>query len=108
VVHFMTSGLEDEVRRLQAGPRPLSRVAAQAIGYAEVIAMLAGQATRSQTVERIQARTRQFAKRQVTWFRGLTEVRSINVAPDEGPDTVADRLALTIRDRVIEPDSLSG
>jgi tRNA dimethylallyltransferase len=96
VIHFMTSGLADEVRRLQAGPQPLSRVAAQAIGYAEVIAMLAGQATLSQTVERIQARTRQFAKRQVTWFRGLEEVRSITVPPDEGPETIGDRLALRI------------
>jgi tRNA dimethylallyltransferase len=96
VIHFMTSGLVDEVRRLQAGPQPLSRVAAQAIGYAEVIAMLAGQATLSQTVERIQARTRQFAKRQVTWFRGLEEVRSITVPPDEGPETIGDRLALRI------------
>ena len=43
--------------------------------------MLAGQVTLSQTVERIQARTRQFAKRQATWFRGLEEVRSINVIP---------------------------
>jgi tRNA dimethylallyltransferase len=96
VIHFMTSGLVDEVRRLQAGPQPLSGVAAQAIGYAEVIAMLAGQATLSQTVERIQARTRQFAKRQVTWFRGLEEVRSITVPPDEGPETICDRLALRI------------
>ena len=37
------------------GPQPFSNVAAQAIGYREVIAMLAGQATMSQTVERIQA-----------------------------------------------------
>jgi tRNA dimethylallyltransferase len=97
VIHFMTSGLVDEVRRLQAGPRPLSRVAAQAIGYREVTAMLAGQATLSQTVERIQARTRQFAKRQVTWFRGLEEVRSVEVTPDQAPETVAERLALSIQ-----------
>jgi tRNA dimethylallyltransferase len=96
VIHFMCSGLVEEVRRLQAGPRPLSSVAAQAIGYREVIAMLAGQATLSRTVERIQARTRQFAKRQSTWFRGLKEVRSICVTPDEGAESVADRLVLSI------------
>ena len=94
------SGLVDEVRRLQAGSRPFSNGAAQAIGYREVITMLAGQATLSQTVERIQARTRQFAKRQVTWFRHLEEVRSINVSPDEGPESVADRLAISITESV--------
>jgi tRNA dimethylallyltransferase len=96
VIQFMNSGLVDEVRRLQDGPRPLSNVAAQAIGYREVIAMLAGHATLSQTVERIQARTRQFAKRQATWFRGLEEVRFINVALADRPETVADRLAARI------------
>jgi tRNA dimethylallyltransferase len=96
VLNFIDAGLVDEVRRLQAGPRPLSNVAAQAIGYREVIAMLAGQVTLNQTVERIQARTRQFAKRQATWFRGLEEVRFINVIPDDRPETVADRMALSI------------
>ena len=93
---FIDAGLVDEVRRLQAGPHPLSHVAAQAIGYREVIAMLAGQSTLSQAVERIQARTRQFAKRQVTWFRGLEEVRSVEVTPDEEPQTIGDRLALRL------------
>ena len=54
-----------------------SPVAAQAIGYREVIAMLAGRATLAETIERIQARSRQFAKRQATWFRGLEEVRGV-------------------------------
>jgi tRNA dimethylallyltransferase len=100
VLKFIEAGLVDEVRRLQAGSRPFSKEAAQAIGYREVIAMLAGQATLSQTIELVQTRTRQFAKRQVTWFRHLEEVRSINVSPDEGPESVADRLALSIMELV--------
>jgi tRNA dimethylallyltransferase len=97
VRNFIDTGLVDEVRRLQAGPHPLSNVAAQAIGYREVIAMLAGQSTLGQAVERIQARTRQFAKRQATWFRGLEEVRSVEVTLDQAPETVAERLALSIQ-----------
>jgi tRNA dimethylallyltransferase len=62
--------------------------------------MLAGQATLSHTIELVQTRTRQLAKRQVTWFRHLEEVRSINVSPDEGPEAVADRLALSIMELV--------
>jgi tRNA dimethylallyltransferase len=74
----------------------LSPVAAQAIGYREVLAMLAGQATLEVTIDRIQARTRQFAKRQATWFRGLEEVRPFPVGPDEDPATIAERLARRI------------
>ncbi len=96
VVSFFEAGLVDEVRALLAGPRPPSDVAAQAIGYGEVIAMLGGQAKLGQTIERIQARSRQFAKRQATWFRGLAEVRPITVADDDDPEAIADRLAAVV------------
>jgi len=96
VVKFFDAGLADEVRALQAGPRPLGDVAAQAIGYREVIAMQAGKLNLGQTIEQVQARTRQFAKRQATWFRGLEEVRSFPVAPDDDPETIAARLARMI------------
>jgi tRNA dimethylallyltransferase len=96
VLGFFDAGLVDEVRSLQAGPRPMSAVAAQGIGYREVIAMLAGQATLGETIERIQTRSRQFAKRQATWFRGLGEVRSFPVGPDEHPEQIAERLMRVI------------
>lgn len=98
VVGFFDSGLIDEVRALQSGPRPLSSVAAQGIGYREVIAMLAAAATLEETVDRIQARSRQFAKRQMTWFRGLEEVQLVSIAPDESPDRIAVRLLERIGD----------
>jgi tRNA dimethylallyltransferase len=96
VLQFFDAGFVDEVRTLQSGPRPLCDVAAQAIGYREVIALLAGEATTELAVRQIQARTRQFAKRQATWFRGLEEVRSIPVDPGEDPETVAAKIAGTL------------
>lgn len=93
VDQMIRDGLVDEVRALQAGERPLGPVAGQGVGYSEVIEHLAGRLTLDQAVERIKARTRQFAKRQSTWFRGLAEVRSEPVAADEGADAVAERLA---------------
>jgi tRNA dimethylallyltransferase len=92
VLQFFEAGFVDEVRGLMAGPRPLSDVAAQAIGYREVIAMLEGKASQVETIERIQARTRQFAKRQATWFRGLEEVKAVPVIPEESAESVAERL----------------
>lgn len=96
VREFFERGLVEEVRALQEAERPLSPVAAQAIGYREVIAMLAGQATLEATIAEIQARTRRFAKRQGTWFRGLEEVKPLPIAPDEDAEAVAERLAVRI------------
>jgi tRNA dimethylallyltransferase len=93
VDQMFAEGLVEEVRGLQAGPRPLGTVPAQAVGYKEVLELLAGRATLDETIDRVKARTRQFAKRQATWFRGLAEVRAWPVAPDEPAGAIAERLA---------------
>ena len=96
VPRFFEAGLVDEVLTLQGGARPLCDVAAQAIGYREVIEMLAGHGTLDQTIDRIQARTRQFAKRQGTWFRGLQEVSAVPIDPDQTAATIAVQLLARI------------
>jgi tRNA dimethylallyltransferase len=74
---MLTAGLVDEVRALRQLGRPLSREAAQAVGYQEVCTYLDGRATLEEARLRIQTRTRQFAKRQRTWFRQLPECQPI-------------------------------
>lgn len=97
VERMFADGLVEEVRALQAGPRPLGPVPAQGVGYREVIDLLAGRATFAETIPLVQARTRQFAKRQATWFRGLAEVRPWPVAADEPPEVTAGRLAWELK-----------
>jgi tRNA dimethylallyltransferase len=75
VREMLAAGWVEEAQALRALPRPLSREAAQALGYREVFAYLDGSATWEETVVRIQARSRQYAKRQLTWFRHLPECR---------------------------------
>jgi tRNA dimethylallyltransferase len=89
------AGLIDEVRTLQSGPQPIGRVPAQGVGYREVLDWLAGRPPydRGSLLSRVQTHTRQFAKRQMTWFRGLSEVRPWPIAGDEPPETTAQRLA---------------
>ncbi len=96
VVAMFDQGLVEEVRRLLGAPRPIGEVAAQAVGYRETIDHLRGLVDLPTTIARVQARTRQFAKRQSTWFRGLAEVVPWPVPDDEPPDATADRLARTI------------
>ena len=59
-------GFLDEVRRLQAH---MSRTARQALGYRELLAHLAGACTLEEAVAAATSRTRQFARRQRSWFR---------------------------------------
>lgn len=96
VVAMFEAGLVEEVRRLQSAPRPMSWVASQGVGYREVIEHLSGAVDLPTTIARVQARTRQFAKRQGTWFRGLSEVRRVEVAPGDAPEALARRLAAEI------------
>lgn len=93
VTAMFDAGLVEEVRALMAGARPLSAVAAQAVGYREVIELLAGKFALAETIQQVQTRSRQFAKRQTTWFRGLSEVRPFLVGCTTSDETVADQLA---------------
>ena len=80
-VHAMLdAGLVDEVRALrEAG---LSRTAAQALGYKEILAHLDGGRPLSESVEQIVVRTRQFSVRQLRWFQRDPRVRWVDVAGD--------------------------
>jgi tRNA dimethylallyltransferase len=77
VERMIAGGLVEEVRALRRLPRPLGREASQALGYKEMFAHLDGRATLAETVALIQTRSRQFAKRQVTWFRHLPGCRPV-------------------------------
>lgn len=77
VEQMIAEGWVEEVRALRLLERPLSREAAQALGYPEMFAYLDGQADLDETIQRIQMRSRNFAKRQMTWFRHLPPCRPI-------------------------------
>ncbi|SIR07643.1 tRNA dimethylallyltransferase [Rhizobium sp. RU33A] len=66
---MMDQGAVEEVEALLSlGLRP-EMPAMKAIGVAQIADMLAGRITRHEAVERASAATRQYAKRQMTWFR---------------------------------------
>ncbi|WP_214887871.1 tRNA (adenosine(37)-N6)-dimethylallyltransferase MiaA [Exiguobacterium sp. s142] len=65
---MIEAGLIEEVERLlRAGYRETQ--ALRAIGYKEVVPYLDGKLTRERMTETLKQHTRQFAKRQLTWFR---------------------------------------
>jgi tRNA dimethylallyltransferase len=92
VDEMMRQGWLEETRLLlQRTPKP-GRTAGQALGYRELSGHLAGDTTLEATVEQIRTATRQFAKRQYTWFRNLQECTAVTVAGHETPEELANRV----------------
>lgn len=92
VRRMIQAGLVDEVASLVAEPRPLSSVARQAVGYAEVIRHLEGSIPLADAIEMIKINTRQFAKAQRTWFKRFRNAEWLDLAADATPGQVADEL----------------
>lgn len=86
-------GMLDEVRGLLArGDFAAWPTAAQALGYAEAAACLDGRLSEAQAREQTVVRTRQLAKRQMTWFRYQCRVNWIDVAETADVAAMADRV----------------
>jgi len=68
---MFAGGLVDETRAALALPGGIGPTARQAAGYAEAIDLLAGRIDVAEAVRRTQRRTRQLAKRQLTWLRSF-------------------------------------
>lgn len=66
---MVEAGLFDEVRALLDSGLPRDVTAMQAIGYKETLAYLDGEAAREEAIDEIKLRSRQYAKRQLTWQR---------------------------------------
>lgn len=92
-VHRMIeAGLVDEVRALLAEPRGIGHQAAQAVGYAEILAHLKGEMSLADAVERIKINSRHLAKHQRTWMRRMPGIKWVDVADDETAEQVANRV----------------
>ncbi len=78
VRRMIADGLVEEATVLRRLPRPMSREASQALGYREIFEYLDGTVGLEEAVLRIQIRSRNLAKRQLTWFRHLPECRAVS------------------------------
>ena len=90
---MMAAGLEREVRDLLASGVPPAATAMQAIGYKEFAAALRGEEPLAQAVAEVKLRSRQYAKRQLTWFRRTPDIRWVTWEKD--PDLSRGRQEVT-------------
>ena len=83
---MFAAGLVEETRRLLDHGLAENKTAMQAIGYRQVVEHLRGERTLPDTIERVKIKTRQFAKRQLTWFRKHANAEWIEWAAGDSPE----------------------
>ena len=74
---MVEEGLLEEVRQLLQSGLPRDATALQAIGYKELLGVLDGTATEAEAIAEVKLRSRQYAKRQLTWLRRNPDIRWI-------------------------------
>lgn len=91
VRQMFDDGLLEEVARLLDEGLAEGRTAALAIGYRQAIAVLAGEMSVDDAIERTVVATRQFARRQLAWWRNDPRIAWLQ---HDDPDRVAKALAV--------------
>ena len=92
-VRIFEAGLLEEVQGLLASKVPRDAKPFESIGYKQALLVLDGRLTIEEAVQSTQLETRQYAKRQVTWFRKEDGVHWLEGYGDD-PDMQARALAL--------------
>ncbi|QDS93771.1 IPP transferase [Roseimaritima multifibrata] len=97
VVAMFEAGLVEETVRLLQSPKPLSHTATQAVGYAEVIDHLNDGVDLDETIERVQAHTRQLARRQETFLRSLGETTTVAIENQASVEAIRDEILSSLQ-----------
>ena len=74
VDQMLANGLKSEVEKILASGVPPEAPGLKTVGYREMITYLSGKCSWDRTVTLIKQHTRNFAKRQLTWFRSQTDI----------------------------------
>ncbi len=77
-------------------PASIGPTAGYMIGWRECLACVRGELRESEARERITIATRQYAKRQLTWFRRETDFVPLALSPDESAATIALRVVAAV------------
>lgn len=97
VEEMFKRGLVAETEELVKRGLAQNKNAMQALGYRQVVEYLRGECSLAETIDRVKLRTRQFAKRQTTWFRRQAQLTWVEVQPEQTATEVASRVERALR-----------
>ncbi|MFM1650917.1 tRNA (adenosine(37)-N6)-dimethylallyltransferase MiaA [Brevibacillus sp. B_LB10_24] len=93
---MIEAGLVEEVRQLLDSGVDPAAVSMQGLGYKELVPYLYGEIPLEQAVAAIKQRTRHFAKRQLSWFRRMSDIQWFDVTDSEEYSSVVERISQTL------------
>jgi len=96
---MFANGLVTETEELLKRGLAENRTAMQALGYRQVVEHLRGVRSLPETIELVKIRTRQFAKRQMTWFKKYGPSAWLNLSIHDAPESSADEIIMRWRDQ---------
>lgn len=99
VDQMFAAGLVGEVERLLTQGLEQNQAAMQALGYRQVVEHLRQGVPLDKTIELVKLRTRQFAKRQMTWFRRQAQLTWLMIEPEETPAMTLSRVCSELRQK---------
>ena len=79
---MLQQGLEEEVRSLLQQGVPASCQSMQSIGYRQMVWYLQGDMDYAAAVDKLKQATRNFAKRQLTWFRKMPYIKWLELSAE--------------------------
>jgi len=97
---MLQEGLVQEVKKLMDMGYDKDLVSMKAIGYKEIMEYLEGNMSYDDAMEKIKKLSRNYAKRQLTWFRRDNRINWIDVEEYGSKDAIVDYLASDIRSRI--------
>ncbi len=97
---MLEEGLEREIRGLlSSGELKEGTTAYQAIGYKELIGYINGEMSLDNAVESLKQATRNYAKRQITWFSRYKDAHFVYADEFSSKDEVSDYIINTIKEK---------
>ncbi len=76
---MLEKGLIEEVRTLLKSKYDIGKTSLQGLGYKEILYYLRGLSSLDDSIKLLKRNTRRYAKRQLTWFNAMKEIKWINV-----------------------------
>ncbi|HLS52893.1 MAG TPA: tRNA (adenosine(37)-N6)-dimethylallyltransferase MiaA [Tissierellaceae bacterium] len=97
---MLNDGLVEEVKVILKMGYDKESVALQGIGYKEIIMYLDGQISLDRAVELIKQGSRNYAKRQLTWFRRDKRIHWVDVGDFDGFEELINYLTKHVNDKI--------
>lgn len=101
VEHLMEAGLLHEIKTLLAHGLTEEHISMKGIGYKEMIGFLHGEYSLDTAIDKVKKNSRNYAKRQLTWFKRYSDMEWFNVSEFKTDEAAIAALCGFIKSRLV-------